>query len=502
MIKIRIGTIFCLSILFLLAGCTGNIKQNEQPKQLSEVQKTPSFYLQVHIKGQYSPDTITLSFWKYFIRKDMGREDFTAVAKKGAFVFELPAVEHPGYFSLSIPGYPNTNKRFPLLHLYLLSPGDSILMTIEESDILFSGKGSEKYKTRYAMDQVANTLERPQYLNAVLPENQGARMEWLDSLYTVQSKVLETRKDRLTEESYYILQTDLIGKKEYEKYFYYWLNGRRADKIWQGRLLQLYKKKLKSKPTDITRPELILFSKYFTDFLVLKTRIDRLHGVLELVNNKLPLKEEYLMLKEEYSGLLREKLLTSYLVNKFAQAGDQEDLEYCFEDILTFLTTPYFRELVEKIYHNQKRGALAYNFSLPGTNGEIVQLSDFKGKLVFLDFWFTGCRACITYAKSLHAVHEAFKDNPEVIFMTISIDKDVEKWKSSVEGGQYASTEAVNLYTGGKGSNHPLIDHYGVKGYPHPIIIDREGKIYKSSGLRLPVNELITIVKNALKEGG
>lgn len=142
---------------------------------------------------------------------------------------------------------------------------------------------------------------------------------------------------------------------------------------------------------------------------------------------------------------------------------------------------------------------MAYNFSLPDTNGEIVHLNDFKGKLVFLDFWFTGCGACKIYARTLSEVHEAFKDNPEVVFMTISIDKEPKKWKKSVEGGQYTSTEAVNLYTEGKGSAHPLIEHYDVKGYPHPIIIDQKGTIYKSSGLRLPAEELVAIVNKALQ---
>lgn len=46
-----------------------------------------------------------------------------------------------------------------------------------------------------------------------------------------------------------------------------------------------------------------------------------------------------------------------------------------------------------------KSGALVYNFSYEDAQGNEVQLSDFKGKWVWIDIWFTGCGACQYVAK-------------------------------------------------------------------------------------------------------
>ena len=44
-------------------------------------------------------------------------------------------------------------------------------------------------------------------------------------------------------------------------------------------------------------------------------------------------------------------------------------------------------------------GKYAYNFNLPDTLSKRVQLSEFKGKVVFIDFWYTGCTNCVEFYK-------------------------------------------------------------------------------------------------------
>lgn len=101
-----------------------------------------------------------------------------------------------------------------------------------------------------------------------------------------------------------------------------------------------------------------------------------------------------------------------------------------------------------------------------------------KGKVVILDFWFTGCGGCAYLNKQMTPVYEYYKNNPEIVFVTIAIDKDMEMWKKiGLGSGLYTHEGSVNLYTNGLGREHPIIDYYGITGFPTMIIIDKEGRV-------------------------
>jgi cytochrome oxidase Cu insertion factor (SCO1/SenC/PrrC family) len=118
----------------------------------------------------------------------------------------------------------------------------------------------------------------------------------------------------------------------------------------------------------------------------------------------------------------------------------------------------------------------AYNFSLIDEAGRKVQLNDFSGKVVVLDFWFTYCKSCADYfGKTLSKVEDTFRQDPDVVFISISTDVVREMWIKGIKSGKYTSVDAVNLYTGGRGVLDSVIKAYKVNAYPLPILIDRQG---------------------------
>lgn len=73
----------------------------------------------------------------------------------------------------------------------------------------------------------------------------------------------------------------------------------------------------------------------------------------------------------------------------------------------------------------------APDFSLPGVTDEVIKLSDYKGKIILLNFWATFCVPCRLEMPSLQALSEKYhNDNLEII--AISVDhgreKSVKKW--------------------------------------------------------------------------
>lgn len=103
-------------------------------------------------------------------------------------------------------------------------------------------------------------------------------------------------------------------------------------------------------------------------------------------------------------------------------------------------------------------GTAAPEFELPGLDGKTHKLSDYKGKVVFLNFWATWCKPCEEEIPSMQTLSENLKSFPFEI-VAVSVDKD--------------GPEVIE----------PYLKKYGVT---FKVLHDRKGKIkelYKTTGV-------------------
>jgi thiol-disulfide isomerase/thioredoxin len=139
------------------------------------------------------------------------------------------------------------------------------------------------------------------------------------------------------------------------------------------------------------------------------------------------------------------------------------------------------------------KGAIAPKFSFPDMNGKMVSLSDFKGKIVYLDVWASWCGPCrreIPAAKEL----EKQMHGKDVVFLCVSVDGDEAAWKKIVK-----EKELTGVHIHSKGDfNSEMTKLYDIRSIPTYIIIDRNGKIWKM-GAERPSGKAKEELEEALK---
>jgi thiol-disulfide isomerase/thioredoxin len=157
-----------------------------------------------------------------------------------------------------------------------------------------------------------------------------------------------------------------------------------------------------------------------------------------------------------------------------------------------------FRDILASMQAGRVKGAPAFNFSLPGADGKQHRQQDFLGKVVLLDFYYTGCGSCRAAHVYIDSIERLLADTG---FRVVCISEDTDKdwFLKGTKTGKYASPGAVCLYTEGMGINHPVFRHYSVGAFPTLILVDKYGRLMENPAD--PVDDKGTSLVRLLKQG-
>ena len=131
----------------------------------------------------------------------------------------------------------------------------------------------------------------------------------------------------------------------------------------------------------------------------------------------------------------------------------------------------------------------APNFAVLDKEGNAVQLSDFAGKPVVLNFWATWCGYCKV---EMPDFDQAYKEYPDVVFMMID-----------ATDGMYETREKADAYVKEQGFSFPVYydvsslaqNAYMISGYPTTVFINAQGDVVAKEVGMISYETLIAGIK-------
>ncbi|NLR78131.1 TlpA family protein disulfide reductase [Chitinophaga eiseniae] len=121
---------------------------------------------------------------------------------------------------------------------------------------------------------------------------------------------------------------------------------------------------------------------------------------------------------------IKEKSTIGWMTVEGRQNAYTPDLKVVYETAkATLKPGSLAMHTIDSLYNSylqMKPGTPAYNFALKNDNGDLVRLSDFKGKIVIIDIWAMWCHGCVAALPTFRKLADSYKDKKDIVFLTIA----------------------------------------------------------------------------------
>jgi thiol-disulfide isomerase/thioredoxin len=137
--------------------------------------------------------------------------------------------------------------------------------------------------------------------------------------------------------------------------------------------------------------------------------------------------------------------------------------------------------------------------SLKDANKMPVKLSDFKGKVIVLDFWHTYCGACFRAFPEIEKVEQSFSSNNHVVFFSVGIPFR----NQSINDLIATTTELpydLNYLYADVSNRDSVLSIFQLEKYPTIVVIDKTGQLFYLGALHMNNSLINKSLKEIIEE--
>ncbi|MFW0717610.1 TlpA family protein disulfide reductase [Pedobacter sp. N23S346] len=238
---------------------------------------------------------------------------------------------------------------------------------------------------------------------------------------------------------------------------------------------------------DLNNEMLYCNSKYYKELIALK--IDYLtygknyEKMRDSIKNEDKIK---LIILESLinNAYIKEQFTYRYSISAIKKAKQPDDVNDVYQSFLSKSKDEVHKAEIRKTYQNLSAtlsSALSPNFKYKNPAGQLVSLTNLKGKYVYIDIWATWCGPCIAEIPSLKKLEERYRSK-KIKFVSISVDiiENKQKWLDFVKNNSLGGIQLM----ADKDFKSDFIKTFGITTIPRFILIGPDGKIIDNNAKR------------------
>lgn len=371
-----------------------------------------------------------------------------------------------------------------------LMPNFNINLTCDakqfDETISYSGIGAGENNYEAENSLLEESFRMKEYYGNYVKLNEEEFLNLTDSLYTLRDSLFSKYKDKISEEFIYVESNELKYKR------LGFLNS-------YGFMRRYFTKDKNFKVSE-------KFPKVYEDINLDDENLLKTKSYLYFVNDYLSFMTNEIYDRESGQDYIIEYLIItdSLIANKEIKGEitfyiskrilkNSKQIDKAFNKAISMISNKKYIEKLSDKYQQLKKiakGEFATDFEIKDVNGNLVKLSDLRGKPVYIDIWATWCSPCIKEIPKLKELEEEFQGN--IHFVSICKSDTEDRWKAMIEDKKLGG---IQLFTD---EQIPFFTDFMVQGIPRFILIDKEGKIVEANAPRPSWPQIKEVIKELI----